>query len=140
MKNNKCNWSRAADAAKVVPPPRWSVQPFSNEICFCVIQKMTITFPLIPRFTTLYTWISALHVRPKSPPALDNILGLYLGYASLINSLDKHICLISSTIPACGITTEGSILWSTARVPQAEHANICVALPQLCMADWRPLS
>lgn len=45
--------------------------------------------------------MSALHVRPKIPPgALDDILGLYLRYASLINSLDKHICLISSTPPS----------------------------------------
>lgn len=37
----------------------------------------------------------------KIPVALDHILGLYPRYSSLINSFDKHICLISPKSPCC---------------------------------------
>ena len=63
---------------------------------------MTITPPLIPDLCPrtpgflLYTYVQKPH---PPPPAVDNILRLYLGYASIINNLDKHICSILSTRP-----------------------------------------
>lgn len=80
----------------------------------------------------------------KIPLALDNILGLYLGYGSLINSLDKHICLILSTRPPC-MQDYSERVGFVVRVYCSlltEHANICTTIHQkeLCMADWRALS